>query len=136
MASDISRARTLARILDDDFVDPILGFLLPGLGDLIGSLIGLYVVSIAIRRRLPRIVIARMLMNLAIDAALGIVPLVGDAADVAFKANRRNVDLLESRAAGGDTWRDWSAVMLAFILLAGAITLSVWMFVKLVRWVF
>ncbi len=133
---DVRRARALARWLDDRYLDPLLGFLLPGVGDLIGSLLGLYIVAIAKRRGLPRIAIARMLLNLALDAALGVVPLVGDAADVAFRANDRNLALLESRVTGRDTWRDWAAVLGAFALFVALLVLLVWTFVRLVRWVF
>ena len=122
--------------MDDRYLDPILGFVLPGVGDLIGSLIGLYIVSIASRRRLPRIVIARMLLNLALDAAFGVLPVLGDLADVSFRANDRNLALLESRIARRDTWRDWAAVLGAFALFVGLLALLVWMFVRLVRWAF
>lgn len=96
-------------------VDPILGLVAPGVGDIAGSLLGLYTVGIAVRRRMAPVVIARMLMNLAIDAVLGIVPLIGDIADFAFRANRRNFALLEERVASGGkgTTRDW-------LLVAGA----------------
>ncbi len=130
------RARTIARVLDDAYVDPILGFLLPGVGDLVGSIIGLYIVSIAVRRRMPAIVIARMLLNLAIDSAVGILPVVGDAADVAFKANNRNAALLESRVAGGSTWRDWAAVVGALALFLAVTAVMIYAAVRLLQWVF
>src|SRR2546421_709306 len=50
---DIAAAETLARWMDDRYLDPILGLLVPGIGDLIGSALGLYVVGVAVRRRLP-----------------------------------------------------------------------------------
>ncbi|HET7506709.1 MAG TPA: DUF4112 domain-containing protein, partial [Kofleriaceae bacterium] len=74
---EIERARTLARVLDHYLVDPLIGLVLPGAGDLIGSLLGLYIVGIAVRRRISPIVIARMLLNLAIDAGIGFVPIAG-----------------------------------------------------------
>ena len=133
---DVRRARTIARVLDDHYVDPILGFFLPGVGDLVGSMFGLYVVGIAARRRLPAIVIARMLLNLAIDAALGVVPLLGDLGDIAFRANRRNLDLLEARVRGGDTWRDWAAVIGALVLVIAAFAGLVWLLVRLIETAF
>lgn len=133
---DVRRARTLARIMDDRYVDPLLGFFLPGIGDLVGSLVGMYIVSIAARRRLPAIVIARMLLNLAIDAALGIVPVIGDVGDVAFHANRRNVELLEARVRRRDSWRDWVAVVGALALFVGMIALLVWAVVRLFEYAF
>src|SRR5437899_2862048 len=80
--------------VDDRYLDPILGVLVPGVGDLIGSALGLYVVGVAVKRRLPLVTVARMLVNLGVDALVGAVPLVGDLFDVAWKANRRNVKLL------------------------------------------
>lgn len=96
---EIERVRTFARVLDRYGVDAVLGFFVPGLGDVLGSLLGLYIVSIAMRRGVAGVVIARMLLNLGLDMVLGVVPVVGDLADVAFQANVKNLALLESRAA-------------------------------------
>jgi hypothetical protein len=121
---DVARARRLARWLDDRFLDPILGFLFPGVGDLLGSAAGLYALSVAVRRRLPPVVIARMLLNLAIDAALGAVPVQGDLFDVFFRAHRRNLRLLESRTATGRaTVTDWVLVVGALLLFLAALAL-------------
>lgn len=108
---EIARARTLARVLDGYFVDPLLGLILPGVGDLIGSLLGLYLVVVAVKRRMSPVIIARMLLHLALDAVLGAVPVLGDIADVAYKANERNLALLVGRhETGKATARDWLAV--------------------------
>src|SRR3954471_11611551 len=108
---DIERARTLARVLDHYLVDPLLGLILPGAGDLIGSLLGLYLVVIAVRRRMSPVIVARMLLNLALDAVFGAIPLIGDIADFAYKANQRNLALLVGRhRTGKATARDWLAV--------------------------
>src|SRR4051794_19151389 len=110
---DVERVRKLAKVMDHYMVDPLLGLVLPGAGDIIGSLLGLYTVALAIRRKMSPVIIARMLLNLAIDAAVGIVPLIGDMADVAWKANDKNVALLSDRAATGGhaTARDWISVV-------------------------
>jgi len=76
-------------------LDAALGLLLPGLGDALTAAVGLSVVVAAIRRGVPNIVVARMLLNLGIDALVGLVPLLGDAFDVFFKANTRNYALLQ-----------------------------------------
>jgi len=134
---EITAARTLARWLDDRMIDPLLGFVLPGIGDLLGSAFGLYVVSIAVRRRLPPVVVARMLLNLAADSVLGAVPLLGDLADLGFRAHRRNVDLLvERHALRRASWRDWLLVVGAAVALAAALAAMVWAAVALVRAVF
>jgi uncharacterized protein DUF4112 len=123
---DIRTAETLAKWLDDRFLDPILGFALPGVGDVIGSALGLYVVGVAFRRKLPLVTVARMLLNLGIDALVGAVPLAGDLFDVAWKANRRNVRLLRQRhEARKDTAGDWLRVIGAFALLVGATAIPV-----------
>src|SRR5687767_12049805 len=74
-------------------LDALLG-LLPGVGDLISALIGMYIVSAAARHGVSRVTLARMGMNLGIDFVLGSVPLVGDLFDVAWKANQMNLELL------------------------------------------
>jgi len=74
---DLERARKLARVLDRDLVDPLLGLFLPGIGDLVGAALGLYLVAIAVRRHVSPVVIARMLLNLAADAAIGAIPILG-----------------------------------------------------------
>jgi hypothetical protein len=134
---EVSRARTLAYWLDRVPLDAVLGFVIPGGGDVIGSMLGLYIVGIAVRRRLPAIVIARMLLNLAADAVIGIVPLLGDLGDLAFRANHKNVELLTARTTGRrSTWRDWAIVVGAALALIGAVTLSVVATIALFRWIF
>ena len=134
---DIERLRKIARVLDHYLVDPIIGFALPSAGDLIGSLFGLYIVAVAIQKRMSPVLIARMLMNLAIDAAIGIIPLAGDAADVVFKANTRNVRLIsEWEVTGGKPrLRDWLAIIGAVLAFCVAIGLSIYAIIALVRWI-
>lgn len=74
-------------------LDPIVG-LIPGLGDLLTTLVSLYIVSAARRYGLPRVTLVRMASNIAIDLVLGSLPFVGDAFDVFWKSNERNVALL------------------------------------------
>ena len=135
---ELRRVQTLARILDRYLVDPVLGLIAPGAGDLAGSLLGLYAVSIALRRRMSPVVIARMLMNLAADALLGAVPLVGDLFDLGFRAHERNVRLLAERAGGGGraTPRDWLIVIGAAIVFAGSLGLAIYAVVAIFRAIF
>ena len=125
---EIERARTVAKVLDHYLVDPIVGLILPGVGDIATSVAGLYTVGVAISRKLSAVVIARMLLNLALDALLGAVPLIGDLFDLAHRANTRNVALLEQRAVSGGraTARDWAMVMGAFTVFAAAIIGSIY----------
>jgi hypothetical protein len=127
-------AETLARWLDHRFVDPLLGVLLPGIGDLIGSALGLYPVLLAWQRRAPKALLARMLLNLAADAAGGAIPVVGDIWDFLFRAHARNLQLLRARAAGGAVRGHWSdtlviggALMLFLAAVAAPIVGAVWL---------
>jgi hypothetical protein len=135
---EVTRVQKLARVLDHFLVDPILGLIMPGAGDVAGSLLGLYTVALALRRRMSPIIIARMLLNLSIDALLGIVPLLGDLFDFGFRANQRNVQLLGDRAAQGGraTARDWLTVIGAALLFFGTLALAAYAVAALFRAVF
>jgi hypothetical protein len=73
--------------------DSIMG-LLPVIGDGAGAMIGLYIVNEARRLGVPKEKLTRMVGNIAMDAVVGSVPLVGDLFDVYFKSHRRNVDMI------------------------------------------
>jgi hypothetical protein len=135
---ELDRVRTLARVLDSYFVDPILGLLIPGGGDVLGSLIGVYTIVIAMRRRVSPVVIARMLLNLAADAMIGFIPLVGDVFDFGFKANQRNVELLAkvSEHGGRATPRDWLVLIGAAVAFLAVIALVIYGIVALFRALF
>ncbi|EPQ29263.1 uncharacterized protein PFL1_03018 [Pseudozyma flocculosa PF-1] len=75
-------------------VDSILGFI-PGLGDYLGLLLGVYQIYLCSLFGLPIQVLAWMVLNVIIDCFLGLIPLVGDLLDVAFKANLRNLKFFE-----------------------------------------
>src|SRR6185295_17215121 len=102
-AERIARLDALANLLDTAFIipgtnirfgfDALIG-LVPGIGDTITTLISLYIVHEARQLGAPPHLIARMLGNVAIDGIVGAVPLFGDAFDVFWRANRRNVKLL------------------------------------------
>ncbi len=124
---DVARARSVAKVLDHYMVDPLLGLILPGVGDIATSVAGLYTVGVGIQRKLSPVIIARMLLNLALDALVGAVPLLGDVFDFAFRANTKNVALLEQRTYGSRaSARDWALVMGAFLLFAGAVAGSIY----------
>jgi Domain of unknown function (DUF4112) len=99
----IARIDALATLLDTALVVPGTGVrfgldaligLVPGIGDLISTALSLFIVHEAFHLGAPGHVIARMLGNVALDGAFGAVPLVGDAFDVLWRANRRNMRLL------------------------------------------
>ena len=81
-------------------LDAIVG-LVPGLGDLASPLYTALILLEGLRLRVPAVVQARMVLNAALDMGVGLVPLFGDIADVAWKANLRNVALLERHARPG-----------------------------------
>lgn len=122
---EIERVRTFARVLDRYGLDAIIGLVLPGIGDVIGSLLGLYIVSIAIRRRVSTVVVMRMVTNLGLDLLVGVVPLVGDVADFAFRANEKNLALLEARTADGKArasdWAMLAAVVVGVLAVIGLV---------------
>ena len=99
----IARIDALATLLDTAFVipgtqirfglDALIG-LVPGIGDAITTVMSLYIVSEARSLGAPPLLVARMIANVVFDGVVGAVPLVGDAFDVVFRANRRNMALL------------------------------------------
>jgi hypothetical protein len=121
-----------ARLLDSAFVlpgteirlglDPLLG-LIPGLGDLASPLFTVVLLWQSRDLGVPRIVRLRMIFNVAIDALVGLMPIAGDLFDVAWKANDRNLALLERHAyevrrpSAGD-WLFVSGLIALLVILA------------------
>ncbi len=75
-------------------VDALIG-LVPFFGDAAGVLLSAWIVSQAAKLGVPRAVLMRMILNVAVEGLVGLVPLAGDVFDAAWKANQRNVRLLE-----------------------------------------
>jgi hypothetical protein len=105
---DLQRLERLAHWMDAAFKVPGLGWrfgldgllgLVPGAGDTLAALVGLYMLKEARRLGASSDVILRMLANLGLDWAVGSVPVLGDVFDFAFKAHRRNLDLLRRHLA-------------------------------------
>jgi hypothetical protein len=103
-------ATYLADLLDTKYkvgklkfgLDPVLG-LIPGLGDLIPALLGLYIVGIGIRMELPNEKVAAMVANLFVDFVLSVIPVVGDVSDFIFKANTKNLEIINDHLKKKDT---------------------------------
>ena len=105
------RVRLLGKLLDNSIavpgtgwkigLDPIIG-LIPGVGDLIGALLSGYIILEAARAEVPTFTLARMLANVGIDTLVGAVPALGDVFDAAWKANTKNVALLERHLSSLD----------------------------------
>lgn len=128
-------AERLVRFLDDGIVVPgtsyrigfdgIIGLLFPAAGDALTAAGALSLFWLAVQRGVPRVVLARMAMNVAIDALVGAVPIVGDLFDFGFKANRRNLKLIERMEAGERVRRpaDYLVVALFGLLILAAVML-------------
>ncbi len=118
-------------------LDPLVG-IIPGVGDLVGASLASYLILLAARHGAPRSVLLRMASNLAIDSLVGAVPILGDLFDVGWKANVRNLTLLqqhlEQPAATRRSSRLFVAVVFAGIALAavGTIYLGIMLVVLLV----
>jgi hypothetical protein len=105
LQTDLERARVLANWLDAKFsfmgvrfgLDAIVG-LVPVVGDTLTAIASTYPIWVAERHGLGKSVQARMAMNIFIDWLPGLIPFVGDAIDVAYKANLKNLKLLEAAA--------------------------------------
>lgn len=99
----VSDVEALARLLDSRFnipgmnmkfgIDSLIG-LIPGIGDLLTAILGLYVIIRSIHLGASVTLILRMLLNLLIDAILGALPFVGDIFDLGFRSNSMNINML------------------------------------------
>lgn len=95
-------AENIAKLLDGQFtafgfrfgLDPIIG-LLPGAGDIVTTAFSLYLVWVGLQTGLPSHQIGRMILNIAIDFAVGFIPIIGDIFDFAYKANSKNFEILK-----------------------------------------
>ena len=128
----------LAHLLDDCFripgtqihfgLDGIVG-LVPAIGDVLAGLASCILIFAAWVRGVPYVTLARMTANLAIDVTVGAIPFLGDAFDIAWKANRRNYKLLirHIEQPRRHTWRDW-----LFLAALGAILMAIFLLPLLV----
>lgn len=115
-------------------LDGLLG-LVPGLGDVAGSLISMAIVMRAVRAGVPRIAIARMVANIAIDTLVGAVPLAGDLFDFAYKANMKNLRIYRQSLEGGrgSTARHWMFFAVLAVGLLAVLAVPIIVLVLLVR---
>ena len=81
-------------------LDPIVG-LVPGAGDFVTGFFAVMMLLHAVRLRVPKVVLARMVVNSGLDLLAGAVPVAGDLFDAGYKANLRNLNLLERHARRG-----------------------------------
>jgi hypothetical protein len=108
VAASVARIEAISRLMDDLFLipgtnvrvglDAVIG-LVPVVGDLISQVVSSYIIWEARQLGVSRFTMARMIGNTAIDTVVGIIPFAGDAFDVAFRANRKNLALLKGHLA-------------------------------------
>jgi len=107
-------------------LDGIVGFI-PGIGDILGGIASSIIILAACVRGVPKITVARMLLNIGIETGVGSLPVVGDLFDIWFRANRRNYALMTQAIAepGEHTWRSWVFLGCVAAVLAGLIVLPI-----------
>lgn len=139
----LRRLRRLVHLLDEAVripgtkirvgLDPLLG-LAPWAGDVVGGLLTGWVVVEAARLGTPPSVVVRMLGNLALDALFGAVPALGDLFDAGWKANVRNLELLEEHVERPETARARSRTVVGLTvagvlgIVGGVAALAAWLF--------
>jgi hypothetical protein len=143
----LKKLEQLARLLDSSFripgtsfqmgLDSLIG-LIPGIGDTTGGIVSTYIIWQAARMGVPKVVLMRMGINVVFDAILGTIPVVGDIFDIAFKANRKNVQLLNNyyQSPRAAVERDTVSVALIAVSILAVIGLVIWLTVKLLAWLF
>lgn len=139
----LAEMETIAWLLDNSIpvpgtgrrfgIDALIGFV-PVVGDVLSGGIGLFVVWRASRLGLPRIVVARMLVNSAIDIAIGAIPVIGDAFDLWFKANTRNLAIIRRHLENPETSTrsDWLMLGGLVGVLVGIMVLLGWFVVSVI----
>src|SRR5687768_16126386 len=142
----LKNLNSLAKLMDSQFkipgtnikfgLDALIG-LIPGAGDFATFLISGYMVTVMAKNGASGFVLARMVLNIVIDSLIGSIPILGDIFDVAFKANQRNMALMqqhyvEGRHKGG-AWKVIVPVLLMLLIIIGGLA---WLAYKLFVWIF
>ncbi|HUP60518.1 MAG TPA: DUF4112 domain-containing protein [Thermoanaerobaculia bacterium] len=145
---DLVALRRFAFLMDEAFMLPgtrirvgvaaLLG-LIPGIGDVIGAVLSMWIIAGALRHRVRPRIIGRMVLNVAIDLVFGAVPVAGDLFDFLFEENMRNMRLLEKHRdrrrppRTGTQIAFFAGAILGLILLfalsilAGVVALGLWL---------
>lgn len=121
--------------------DAIVGFAVPAVGDAVSALSHVTLLYYAFRAGVPAVVIARMVLNVAIDELWGSIPIVGDLFDAGFRANRKNLELIETRGGvrRGTRAVDYLVIGAAIALVVGIVLLPLLLIAALggaiLRWI-
>jgi hypothetical protein len=126
------RARRVSHVLDDLVrvpgtkwrvgLDPLFG-LIPGVGDWLGWAVSLHLLVSAAQLGVGGALLIRMLGNVVVDGIVGLVPLLGDLFDAAWKANDRNLRLLEAHVAHPERTAVRSRLVVGAVLAVSGATL-------------
>jgi NADH:ubiquinone oxidoreductase subunit 5 (subunit L)/multisubunit Na+/H+ antiporter MnhA subunit len=117
-------------------LDALIG-LVPGAGDFVSFLVSSYLVSNAISKGASGYVLSRMVLNIVVDALVGAIPVLGDIFDVAFKANQRNVKLLQQHYTEGRHQGSSKKVIIPVVIIMLALFAGIiWLIYKLIVWIF
>jgi hypothetical protein len=115
-------------------VDPVIG-LVPVVGDVVAAVVGGWVILEAARFGVPRIALARMVVNLLVDLAIGAIPLIGDLFDIVSRSNSANLAIFRRHALDPDaTTAGHQAFFVGLVLmLLGAIWLVAWLAARFIE---
>lgn len=145
--ASLRRLRRISHLLDNAIpipgtkyrigLDPILG-LIPGGGDLISSIFAGYVVFKSAQMGVPQETLVKMATNIVFDTVAGTVPVAGDLLDVAWKANVKNIELLDAHLGSPEpakkaNWLFVAALLLGLMLIVGGV---IFLSVMLFGWLF
>lgn len=113
-------------------LDGIVG-LIPGAGDIITFAISCYLLTLAARNGAGGYIMARMVLNVVIDAVIGSIPFIGDLFDFAFKANSRNMRLMQEHyVEGRHRGSAWKIILPVIILLILILIGAIWLLYKVI----
>lgn len=145
-----SKPKQFAELLDSKFtipntnirfgIDPLLG-LIPGAGDWVGGAISLYFLFYAALLKAKGTVLARMAINILLDVLIGSIPLLGDLFDVYWKANKRNVAILEeleqnpAKTTAESRFWVWSIFVQIVVLIVAILLFIGWLIAWLLDFV-
>lgn len=143
---DMRDMERLARLMDAQFSIPGTGFrfgldgllgLVPGAGDLSTFAVSGYMLWIMARNGASGYLLARMVVNILLDALIGSIPLLGDLFDFAFKANMRNYRLMQQYyTAGRHRGSAWKVAIPLLLVVLLVIIGIIWLTYKLLAWIF
>ena len=140
-------ALTLVRLLDDAVripgtrlgvgLDALLGLLFPVVGDAATGLASLALLVLGLQLGVPKVVLLRMVFNILLDTLVGSIPILGDAFDLFWRSNRKNLALLQRYDQNPDrrpTVADFAIVGLGSALVLAAVALPIVFGFAVLRW--